>query len=113
MKNWEDKIMMAFYGLFGAGLGFLIFAMPLGGAGYIFTKEPPEPWNGLGALIVCLGVGFGAGVFAYKRRDQEFGSGSSSLFQDEATAVLFSKRLLVIAGCLAALYFLWQTAKRL
>ena len=113
MKNWEDKIMMAFYGLFGAGLGFLIFAMPLDGWSYLFTKSPAKPWNGLGALIVCLGVGFGAGVFAYKRRDQEFGSGSSSLFQDEATATLFTKRLMVIAGCLAALYFLWQTAKRL
>ena len=113
MKDWEDKIMMAFYGLFGAGLGFLIFAMALGGAGYLFTKQRPEPWNGLGALIVCLVVGFGAGVFAYNRRDQEFGSGSSSLFHDEATATLFTKRLLVIAGCLAALYFLWQAARRL
>ncbi len=104
MKDLEDKIMFAFYGLFGAGLGFLIFAAALGAA---------KPWNGLAALIICSALGGGWGLLSYKFKDREFGSGSSTLFQDEATTILFVKRLMVIATCLAGLYFIWQLAKGL
>ena len=113
MKDLEDKIIFAFYGLFGAALGFLIFAAALGGWRFLLTDRPAKPWNGLAALIICTGLGCGWGLLSYKFKDREFGSGPSSLFQDEATATLFMKRLMVIATCLAGLYFIWQLAKGL
>lgn len=113
MKDWEDKIMMGIYGLFGAGTGFLIFTFGLGGWSYLVTKRTPEPWNGLLSLILCTGLGLGWGIVAYKFRDREFGDGASSFYHDEATATLFIKRVMVIATCLAGLYFLWQAASRL
>lgn len=113
MKDWEDKIMMAFYGLFGAGAGFAIFAIPLNGWELLVTKGSVKPWNGLLSLVLCTGLGFGWGIVAYKFRDREFGDSGSSFYHDEATARLFIKRVMVIATCLAALYFLWQAARRL
>ena len=110
MKDLDDKIIFAFYGLFGAALGFLIFAVALGGWIFLLTDRPAKPWNGLAALIICLALGCGWGLISYKFKDREFGSG---LFQDQATSILFVKRLMVIATCLAGLYFIWQLAKGL
>ena len=105
--------MYVFYGLFGGGLGFLIFAFGLGGWRFLLTNRPPKPWNGLVALIICLTLGFGWGLVSYKLRDREFGSGGSNLYHDEATATLFAKRLMVIGTCVAGVYFIWQLAKTL
>jgi hypothetical protein len=113
MKNLEDKIIFAFYGVFGAAIGFLIFVMALGGWRFVFTGHYTRLWNGPVALLVCLAVGLGFGLFSYKFRNREFGSGTSSLYEDQATAILFAKRLLVIATCLAGLYYIWQLAKDL
>ena len=113
MKDLEDKIILVFYGLFGGFLGFLIFAVALGGWRFLLTNRPPKPWNGLVALILCSGLGFGWGLVSYKFRNRELGSRGSSLFEDQATGILFTKRLMVIATCLAGLYFLWQLAKSL
>src|SRR5438874_9453094 len=85
MKNLEDKIILAFYGVFGGFLGFLIFAVALGGWSYLLTNRPAKPWNGLVALIICLALGSGWGLVSYKFRNREFGSGASSLFEDKAT----------------------------
>jgi len=113
MKNLEDKIILLFYGLFGGFLGFLIFAMALGGWRYLLTSRPAKPWNGLVALIICSALGFGWGLVSYKFRNREFESGESSPFENQATAMLFTKRLMVIGTCLAGLYFIWQLAKGL
>ncbi len=113
MKDLEDKIIYVFYGVFGAALGFLIFAVALGGWMYLVTGHSTKPWNGLVGLIICSAIGGGWGLLSYKFRNREFGSGPSSLFQDEASALLFMKRLMVIATCLAGLYFIWQLAKGL
>ena len=113
MKNLEDKIILMFYGLFGGFLGFLIFAVALGGWRYLFTNRPASPWNGLVALVICSALGFGWGLVSYKFRNREFGSSGSGLFEDKATAMLRTRRLMVIGTCLAGLYFVWQLAKGL
>ena len=109
--DWEDKIILAFYGLFGGALGFLIFTFGLGGWRFLLTNRTAKPWNGLAALIICCTLGFGWGLLSYKYRNREFGS--NNRFENQATAILFTKRLMVILTCLAALYFVWQLAKGL
>ena len=111
MKNWEDRIMYAFYGLFGTFLGFLVFMMALGGWRLFFLGRATRPWNGLSALLICLIVGGGWGLVAYKLRDREFGSGAAGSFEGPGDAVLFGKRLMVVVSCLAALYFIVQLAR--
>lgn len=113
MKNLEDKIILVFYGIFGGFLGFLIFAAALGGWRFLLTNRPAKPWNGLVSLIICSALGSGWGLVSYKFRNREFGSRGSNLLEDEATARLFTKRLMVTATCLAGLYFIWQLAKGL
>lgn len=103
--------MFVFYGLFGAGLGLLIFMFGLGGWKFVFTGHATKPWNGVVALIICCVLGGGWGVVSYLFRNREFGGGSSSFYHDRPTAILFGKRLMVIATCLAGLYFIWQLAK--
>jgi hypothetical protein len=113
MKDSADKIIFVLYGFFGAGLGLLIFMFALGGWQFVFTGRATKPWNGAVALIICCVLGGGWGLVSYKFSDQEFGGGGSSFYHDPATAMLFTKRLLVIATCLAGLYFIWQLAKGL
>lgn len=113
MKDSADKVVCAFYGCFGAGLGFLIYLFACGGWHFVLTGEATKPWNGVLALITFCLLGGGWGLVAYKYSDREFGTSGSNFFNDSATALLFSKRLLVIATCLAGLYFLWQLAKGL
>ena len=113
MKDFEDKIFLAFYGVFGTFLGFLIFMFGLGGWRFVFTGRPTRPWNGLIALILCTVICGGWGLLSYKLRNHEFGSGTSGMYHDQASAMLFSKRLKVIATCLAALYFIWQLVRSL
>ena len=75
MKKLEDKIILVFYGLFGGFIGFLIFAVALGGWRYLLTNRPASTWNGLVAMVVCSALGFGWGLVSYKFRNREFGSG--------------------------------------
>jgi hypothetical protein len=113
MKDFADKIVLVFYGVLGAGLGGLVFLFACDGWSYVLTGKASSSWNGaLGLALSCLGGG-GLGVLAGKYGDRELGAGGSSLFDNSATALLFSKRVLVIAGCLAAIYYLWQLADRL
>jgi hypothetical protein len=109
---FHQRLMFILYGLFGAFLGFLVFAFALGGDEYVFAGHSSTLWVGPLGLLVCLGVGFGLGFLSYKFEYREFVS-TKWLFQDQATAILFTKRLIVIAGCLAALYYMWQVAKSL
>lgn len=109
----EEKVMYVLYCLFGAFIGFLVYAAALGGWLFLLTGKADRPWNGLVALLICLTLGGGWGLVAYKFHDREFGSGSSNYYGDPATGILFSKRLMVIGTCLAGLYFIWQLAKGL
>lgn len=113
MRDSADKIVFACYGLFGAGLGLLVFMFALDGWSFLFTGRATEPWNGVLALILCCALGGGWGLVSYKIKDREFNSGGSDLFYDSATAIRFGKRLLVIATCLAGLYFVWQLTRTL
>ena len=113
MKDVTDKVMFVFYGFFGAGLGLLIFMFAFGGWMFVFTGHSTKPWNGAVALIICCALGGGWGLVSYKFSDREFGSSSSMFYHDSGTAILFTKRLMVIATCLAGLYFIWQLAKGL
>jgi len=112
MKNLEDKIIMAFWGVFGAALGFLIYLFGLGGMKFLVMNRPAKPWNGLTALVICVVLGLDWGLVSYKFKDREFG-GSSNFSDDPATAMLFTKRLMVLLTCAAGVYFMWQLAKGL
>jgi len=111
MKHWEGKLILAVWGLFGAFIGFMVFAVALGGWEFLLLGRASKPWNGLVALLICVTIGSGWGLLSYKLRHREFDSGESVFFQDEATALLFVKRLMVIATCVASVYFIWQVAK--
>ena len=113
MKDLEDKIIMAFWGVFGAALGFLIYLFGLGGMKFLVMNRPAKPWNGLTALIICVVLGLGWGLVSYKFKDREFGGGGSNFYDDPATAMLFTKRLMVLLTCAAGVYFMWQLAKGL
>jgi hypothetical protein len=113
VKDVEDKIVLVFYALFGGFLGFILYAVALGGWKFLLIGRPAKPWNGLVALIICSVLGLGWGAVSYKSRNREFGSRGSNFFEDQATAMLFTKRLMVVATCLAGLYFVWQLAKGL
>jgi len=52
MRDVEDKIIFAFYAVFGATIGFVIFAFALGGWRFLLTDRPAKSWNGLAALII-------------------------------------------------------------
>lgn len=113
VKDFSDKVIFVFYGLFGAALGFLIFAFACGGWEYVFLGRSTKPWNGLVALIVLCALGSGWGLVSYKLRNREFGSGSSPFYNDPATAALFAKRLMVVATFIVCTYFIWQLARGL
>lgn len=112
MKNVKHKIMYVVYGLFGAFIGFLVHLMALGGWGYLLTGRS-KPWNGLLSLILLVVVGGGWGVVAYRFCDREFDSGASGFYGDESSAMLFTKRLMVLLSCGVAVYFIWQLARRI
>lgn len=107
----EEKLSYAFYAVFGAGVGFVVFLMALGGWSLVFTGQASKPWNGLGALLICLVIGGGWGLVAYRYRHQEFGSAAPATQEGPTAAMLCSKRLMAVGTCLAGLYFLWQLAK--
>jgi hypothetical protein len=111
MKDFAEKLMFVLYGFFGAGLGFLIFVFACGGWKFVVTSHSTKPWNGPVALIVFCVLGAGWGLISYKYNDRELGSGTSTFSHDPATAMLFTKRLMVIATCLAGLYFIWQLVR--
>lgn len=109
----EDRIMYVLHCLFGAFIGFVIYAAALDGWQFAFTGKASRPWNGLVALLICVVIGGGWGFVSYKFSNREFGGGSSGLYEDQAGAILLAKRLMVIGSCLAGLYFIWQLAKGL
>jgi len=113
MKDKADLIVFLFYGAFGAFLGLLIFMFALGGSSYVFTGTASKSWNGAVGLVVCCVLGYGWGLLSYVLSEREFGKRESRFFHDPATAILFAKRAMVIATCVAGVYFIWQLAKSL
>jgi hypothetical protein len=108
-----DLVVFFFYGAFGAFLGLLIFMFALGGSDFVFSGDADKPWNGPVALVICCVLGGGWGFISYTLSEREFGKRESRFFHDPATAILFAKRVMVIATCLAGVYFIWQLAKGL
>jgi hypothetical protein len=104
-------VMLAVYGIFGAFLGFLIYVFAWGGFRLLLAGERYNQSTEVIALLLCLFIGAGWGLFAYKYKHHEIGAAGSTFYHDQPTAILLSKRLLIIGTCLAGLYFLWQVAK--
>jgi hypothetical protein len=69
-------------------------------------------WAGCSDHLLCSWRWLGPGL-VYKYNDREFGSRGSTFFSDSATAMLSTKRLMVIGTCLAGLYFIWQLVRGL
>jgi hypothetical protein len=111
MKDATEKVVFVMYGLLGSGLGFLVFMFALDGWRFVFTGRSTAPWNGIAALIATCLLGGGWGLVSYMLKYREFASRSSPLFQDRASALLFSKRLMVIATSGVAAYIMWQVAR--
>jgi hypothetical protein len=112
MKDLDKKIIAALFPIFGCFLGFLVFTFGLEGWHFVFTGRPRSLWIGPGGLLLSLVVGGVLGWLSYRHRHREFG-GVEPFAHDEATSLLWSKRLIVLGACLAALYFIWQLAKSL
>jgi hypothetical protein len=111
MKDSTDKVVFAIYGFFGSAVGLLIFMFGLEGWSFVFTGRATTRWNGIGALIVCCVIGGGWAFVSYMFKDREAESGNSLFFTNSTNAVLFSKRLMVIATSIVGAYFIWQVAK--
>ena len=112
MKDRIDWLIVAFWGLFGGIIGTLIFTVALGGWRYLLGVGKPKPWNGLAALLILTTLDLGWGLLGYKYRNRELGAWPRA-FKNPATGMLLTKRLMVIATGLAALFFIWQLAKGL
>jgi hypothetical protein len=104
--------MAIFYALLGGFLGLLVFLFAFGGDDFIFTGHRVGFWCGPFGLLVCSGVGLVLGALSYRYRSREFGS-SRGMFQKQAEALLFTKRLMVTVGCVAAMYYIWELARSL
>ena len=111
MTSREEKVVSAFYGLFGSFLALLVYSVVFDGWEYVFTGDSKSLWIGPFGLIVCLVIGCALGLLSYWHQHKEFDLGLSVFWTDMPTALLFSKHLVVIAGSIAALFFIWQLAR--
>jgi hypothetical protein len=112
MKDFDERIVAACYPLFGSFLAFLVFAFGLGGWRFIFTGQSQSLMLGPSGLLLNMGIGALLGWLCYRHRHREVDV-VGPLAHDAATGWLLGKRLIVIASCLAGLYFIWQLAKSL
>lgn len=110
MNGWDIKIVVVLYALFGSFLGFLIFTFGFGNYRYVFMGKAESMWRGSVGLFLALGIGAVLGLLAWRHRHVEF-HGLENFTEDEAGAMLFSKRVMVLITCAAGAYFLWQLAK--
>lgn len=110
MKDWDLKIVAVMYALFGSFLGFLIFTFGFGNIKFVFLGKAESMWRGPLGLFLALGGGAVLGLLAWRHRHVEF-HGLENFTEDEASAMLFSKRIMVLISCAVGAYFLWQLAK--
>ena len=110
MKDWDIKIVVILYALFGSFLGFLVFTFGFGNVRYVFLGRADSLWRGPLGLILAIGGGGIAGLLAWRHRHYEF-HGADAFMDTQANARLFSKRIMILIGCVVATYFLWQLAK--
>ena len=110
MKDWDLKIVAVLYGMFGAFLGFLIFTFGFGNIEFVFMGKVESMWRGPLGLFVALGGGAVLGLLARRHRHLEF-HGLDHFTTDEASAMLFSKRVMVLISCAVGAYFIWELAK--
>ena len=111
MSSPEEKAICVFYGFIGSLLALLVYTFAFGGWEYVFTGDRKSFWIGPFGLIITLLIGCALGLLSYQQKSREYDSGMSVFWTDVPTALLFSKRLVVIAGSIAALYFIWQLAR--
>jgi hypothetical protein len=113
----DEKIACGINVVFGAALGFGIYAIGLGGLFWLITSRNPHWWNGWIALMVCVGGGAFIGFRMYTNRleeiDMDNGPGelTEGIYAGRAGQDLLWKRIGAIAGGLVALYFIWSLAK--
>jgi hypothetical protein len=112
MKDLDERIVAACYPLFGTFLAFLVFTFAMGGWRYVFTGRPHSLLLGPLGLLLSIGIGATLGWLCYRHRHRQFDV-IGPLAHDAATGWLLGKRLIVIATCLAGLYFVWQLARSL
>jgi hypothetical protein len=109
----DEKIACGINVAFGAALGFAIYFLGLGGYSFLLMSRGGHWWNGWGAFWICVGGGGVAGFLSYKNRLKNLDPDSSGggLYSGEAGISLLWRRLVVIAGAIVALYFIWKLAK--
>src|SRR5687767_14856990 len=104
MKDWDIKIVVILYALFGSFLGFLIFTFAFGNIRFVFMGKAESLWRGPLGLAVAVAGGALAGLFAWRYRHYEF-HGADAMMDSEANAMLFSKRIIVLISCVVGAYF--------
>ena len=110
MKNLDLKIVAGLYGMFGAFLGFLIFTFGFGNIEFVFMGKVESMRRGPLGLLAALGGGAVLGLLAWRHRQVEF-HGLDHFTEDQASAILFSKRVMVLISCAVGAYFIWALAK--
>jgi hypothetical protein len=113
----DEKIACGINVVFGAAVGFAVYAIGLGGLFWLIASRNAHWWNGWTALFLCVGAGAFIGYRMYTNRlnDIDLGEGSDALtegiYAGRAGQDLLWKRIGAIAGGLVALYFIWSLAK--
>jgi H+/Cl- antiporter ClcA len=110
MKDWDLKIVAVMYALLGSFLGFLIFTFAFDNIEFVFLGKVESMWRGPLGLFLALGLGAVLGLYAWRHRHYEF-RGLDDFTTDEASAMLFTKRIMVLISCSVGAYFIWQLAK--
>jgi len=110
VKDWDLKIVAVMYALLGSFLGFLTFTFGFGNIRFVFMGKAESMWRGPLGLIVALGLGAVLGLFAWRHRHYEFRV-LDDFTTDEASAMLFTKRIMVLISCAVGAYFIWELAK--
>ena len=110
VKDLDLKIVAVLYGMLGAFLGFLIFTFAFGNFEFVFMGKVESMWRGPLGLLLALGGGAVLGLLAWRHRQMEF-HGLEAFTENQASAILFSKRVMVLISCVCGAYFIWELAK--
>ena len=112
MKSFQDKVTIVLYCGICTGLAFVIYVLLAGGFRFVFLGEAESFWKGPFGLLISLGVGVFLGWTCFKFQHREFGPDLSDFQDSRGDAFLFTKRLMVIAGAVAALWFIIDLARK-
>jgi hypothetical protein len=110
VKDLDLKIAAVLYGMLGAFLGFLIFTFGFGNLEFVFMGKVESMWRGPLGLLLALGGGAVKGLLAWRHRQMQV-HGLEAFTENQASAILFSKRVMVLISCALGAYFIWELAK--